>query len=851
MLVVGPAQRADAEDLQSLRVLGPEYPRAFFFRASESLAANARMPYDRWDACFSRLMGIEGKVLEEEIPGRSIRNVDAFTRFKQRHPEQLVLLHYNGNARDPRYQREAYFAGHFLYFNGAKILDDVPAEAGQTEIRVADASLFRTGVGRYRWSNDDVGLCALDADGKPNWHESEQAQLISVDPRRGVIRVKRGCYGTAPRAFRAGQSYAAAHVTEGPWGRISNLLWYYNHATVCPRDRNGRTSSQIHVEELAGRFLPGGELEVFAGLEFDVLHHEVGSRGGKFGVDCNADGEIDNGVVDGLNVYGIGVVELCRALREKLGPNRLILADGMGLRNQRALRILNGIESEGWPTLSDWEIRDWSGGLNRHFFWAANAHPPVFNYVNHKFTTAGDAPGSRKVPEVPLSVHRLVFAAATFTDSAVCYSFAAPKRPDEVFGIWDELRKGTENELGWLGRPLGPAVRLASSRADLLEGGGEVIGPPLAERFVGEGIAFSPGENGLKIEAVDRGAGSLRFRLCSVPCDGPDLFVSVVADAAPRAGYPPEIPRMTWVGIAPPEGQLVRKEPPAVGMCLREGQETRITPESGASVRWMPARSLGGETHDCYMVHPPYKESVGYAFWEREAHVPEDGSLELFTGMGEKSPTRSDGVTFRVLAAEAKAGGPAAYRPLLEQSQVESKWVRHQVSLADWAGRRVRLRFVSDCGPGDNSTTDHSYWGDVCVSTPDRREGLTEPVRHMTWVNDRAFTSGFYFHDVRSGSIDLEFEVEGSEPMRIEAIRAAAYPDVIYRPFQRGLVLANPSPRPFEFDLPRLVPGRRFRRLRGSAEQDPIANDGSPVAGRITLGPQEGLFLVEEPRDAQ
>ena len=44
--------------------------------------------------------------------------------------------------------------------------------------------------------------------------------------------------------------------------------------------------------------------------------------------------------------------------------------------------------------------------------WDQNAAEPVFNYINHKFTMAGATPGSRVQPEVPYSVHRLVFAAA-------------------------------------------------------------------------------------------------------------------------------------------------------------------------------------------------------------------------------------------------------------------------------------------------------------------------------------------------------------------------------------------------------------------------------------------------------
>ena len=66
----------------------------------------------------------------------------------------------------------------------------------------------------------------------------------------------------------------------------------------------------------------------------------------------------------------------------------------------------------------------------------------------------------------------------------------------------------------------------------------------------------------------------------------------------------------------------------------------------------------------------------------------------------------------------------------------------------------------------------------------------------------------------------------------------------MYREFERGLVLANPSPRPYTFDLATLFPGRSFRRIQGSPRQDPATNNGAPVAGTLTLGPKDALFLV-------
>lgn len=658
---VGLTAGADGRNLAKLRVLSDGYPRVFFFRQAEGMAARKSGAYEQWEQTFDRLMGITGKALDEEIPGRSIKNIDFFTRFKQRHGDKLVLLHFNGNARDPRYESDRFFAGHWVYFNGAKILADVAAEEGETDIRVDKPNLFKVNMGRYRSRNEDIGLCSLDADGKPDWGRSEQVQLISVDARNKTIRVRRGCFGTKPRAFKAGSSYAAAHASEGPWGDRNNLLWYYNYSTHCPRDERGRTCSQVLAKHLGELFAPDGALAAFDGLEFDVLKWRCGGglrvRG--------ADGKPDAGLHDGFNAYGAGVVEFCRQLRETLGENTLILADGMHEGNQRAFGILNGIESEGWPHLRDHEITDWSGGLNRHFFWNSNARPPVANYINHKFNMPTGRPGVVKPPAVPFSTHRLVFAVGVFTDSAMCYSFAPPNERGAPIGIWDEFRMGTENKLGWLGKPLGPPVRMAKRRPDLLKG---QVNP------TGEGVRFERGSDGLKVTAANAKAREIRFRLTDVPCDGRDLFVSLTARGNPMKGYPKEVARMMYV-------------------------------------------SVGSEA---------------------------DGTHERF----------------------------------------------------------------------------------------------------MTWVNDEDFDSGFYFSKIESDSVDLEFVIEGSEPLSISNVRAHAHPDAIYRLFEHGVALANPSPRQYVFDLNRLLPGQTFRRLRGSHMQDRIANDGSAVGDKLELGPKEGLFLV-------
>jgi hypothetical protein len=48
----------------------------------------------------------------------------------------------------------------------------------------------------------------------------------------------------------------------------------------------------------------------------------------------------------------------------------------------------------------------------------------------------------------------------------------------------------------------------------------------------------------------------------------------------------------------------------------------------------------------------------------------------------------------------------------------------------------------------------------------------------MTWLNTRSFTSGFYFPDVRSKTVGLEWTIEGAQPVWIEAVRVYAMTNV-------------------------------------------------------------------------
>lgn len=683
------------------RVLRDENPRAHYFRSSERIDAYA--DYAEWDAHFSRLMGIQGKALAEELGDRNHKHHRYFNRFKVDHPDQLLLLHFNGNARDPAYETGGFFAGHWIYTNGATIVSALPAQRWVTEIEVSDATLFMEHIGRNYDLNEDVGICRIGTDGKPDWSHAEQVQIVSIHSERNRVKIRRGCFGTVPIELEPGEGYAAAHMVEGPWGgRGNNLMWLYNHSTACPRDERGRTCTDAIVEHLAAKFEPNGDLAHYDGVEFDVLfrtlfgHSYLGLQklgpGENRAPDCDADGVADMGIVDGVDAYEIGVLEFSRRMREAL-PDRLVMADGMWHNVQRSFGLFNGVEVEGWPMDRDNHVQ-WSQGLNVLEFWRDNAAPPVFNYSKLSF---------RRI-EAPLSNYRMIVAAALIADAGLAITEVPPGDPAELPPLWDELVGGEREELGWLGSPQGPAVHLAEQQSDLLDGAGLPPGEKLLGRLTSPDAALSVSGEGISIAAGTVGArrvgsasgddgasgtphasrnGALTLVLPDVAVTGPDLLVSVTLTADPMAAYPDECARIYNVSVLP-NGERV--------------------------------------------------------------------------------------------------------------TEAAHEYVFHKYAHA----------------------------------------------------NGAPFTARFYFALIEAERVDLEVVIEGREPALLRGLTVYAAPDLVVRRFDRGVVLANPSKGPHEFDLESLAPGRRLRRIRATRWQDHEHNNGETVGATLRLGAHDAILLEDD-----
>lgn len=639
-------------DFTKTEVFTEGFPRAFFFRYSEGLT---HVGYEDWNNTFDRLGGIMGKCLNEEIPGRA-SNIPYFSKFKQEHPEQLVMLHYNGNGRDPRDNADKFHASHWLYYEGTKLLENLTAQEGLITIKVQDPSIFKMNIGRYKSRNEDIGMCRLTKDGKPDWNYAEQLELLDVDLKAKTITVKRACFGTEALVFRAGETLLSPHVTEGPWGKNNNLLWLYNHSTKCPKDADGNTCNTILSEEFGQKFSGNGELKYFDGVEFDVLWNEISHPTFGRKVDSDCDGQGDSGVFNGVDEYSIGVFQFCGQLREAIGSDKLILADGMSSQFQRGTGYLNGIESEGWPIHRDPEVNDWSGGWNRHLFWNQNAFQPAFSYVNFKYLQNLEV-----LP--PVSRQRLIWATTMLMDARITHSGYRIQKP--VDGIYteiiDELVAGKRDRKYWLGQPLEPATRIALTQPNILK----AQGFDLIEMINGDDVKVE--DDGSVIKVSKSSKGDLKFDMSGIECDGSDLVVSMKIKCDSRAGYPDKMPRLLNVNI--------------------KGSDLKL----------------------------------------------------------------------------------------------------------------------------------------------------------MSYVNDDWFLATFYFRDIEGKTVDLQFEMESNESLWIKDITAHAYPDVVYRRFENGIVISNPAHHEIEFDLKKIADGVQYYHLNGT--QDKKVNNGKKAKDIIVLSEREGLFL--------
>jgi hypothetical protein len=382
-------------------------------------------------------------------------------------------------------------------------------------------------------------------------------------------------------------------------------------------------------------------------------------------------------------------------------------------------------------------------------------------------------------------------------------------------------------------------VHLADRSPDLLNGAFTSYVPKTDGIAVTDGTLLCTGEK-----------EKISFILKKVPVTGDNLTVRIRAKGEPMQGYPKEVARLMEVELLNNGEALVGRKLPVCGIGIHgQGEQEGIPAGTGAQMSYKIYNAKNG-ARPAYFMHPPGKDGKGYTWFRRDVTVPADGKLEFYTAMGPKSPALSDGVWFRVQVAEISGEKTGTFKQIFEHTQIADEWIQHSVSLAQYAGKSIVLKFISDCGPNDHSTTDHSYWGSIQLAGNEDYgigdEGVEQSL-YMSYLNGNPFVSRFFFPQVNRKFADIRITVEGPEPVVFESITVHAAPDTAYREFEKGLVLANPGLDPFTFDLEKLLPGKEYRRFKATPMQDTVANNGQPVGQTVTLGAKDGLFLVREP----
>ncbi|MEM7147068.1 MAG: hypothetical protein AAF591_18250 [Verrucomicrobiota bacterium] len=529
-------------DLSLLNQFAEDFPRAFFFRREP---AATQLEYLDWkNNNFGRLNGCLMKGLFEEVITLSPQIFPYLNNLATEEPDQFAILHMNGIAGDPTLYGPSFYPGHWLYLPGSGISTNI--NPGDSIINVVDGSVFRENIGRQNSRNDEIVIVPTIL-GVPDWANAEHASITSIlGNQLTVTRNFHGLYTGSPQTFIAGQTYVAPHAYSGPFGITSdnNMLWVYNFSDQCPLDASGKNAGEIVTDFLAEKFAPGGQLARFAGLQFDIARRELQNFNGRF-ADINNDAIGDRGFLAGVNRWGIGQHNFYAVLRNALGPDRLIMADGTEPHSQRAVDLLNGMEAEGFagPNLDPY-LAEWSSNPNRLHYWKLNRSQPYeFNYVAHKDV---------KLATTPFNLTRLVFAATHALGLGITSVEEPTQDTGEFIGIWDELRQGTDDVIHWLGQPRGPMLRLAADAADLLGGAGTAMTNDFANTWTSSNAGIV--KNGATLDISNNSGGdSLTISLPlaslspSVALPPGDLFFRFEVIADPLTGWDPDVPRQLTV----------------------------------------------------------------------------------------------------------------------------------------------------------------------------------------------------------------------------------------------------------------------------------------------------------------
>lgn len=428
-------------------------------------------------------------LLVDMVPGK----IEAACEFKRRYPDRLVLMQVNDEPRGlwgswhcvPREfalkegldcDRDVFpmpaFRGYWLLGPRTPLTADFPADSETCEVRIEDPEHFIAAVYGKRQFRD-VLIYPL-TDGQPDWRQAEYASVTDVSAARKTMTLRRWPTQAvgAWHPFRQGQAFIAPsagsvyRLQEGSWIKT----WVPNLTRFCPRDpETGQDAVTWWAQHFAAlwhqRIAPSEPHP--DGLQFDGLNE------GRMG-DCNNDGTLDACVIDGANLWRLGLYDFFRTLRSGAGfeglGDGLLLADASNVWGPRWPALLNGSENEEFPSFAGPDL--FTSGLDLYQVWCANSAAPVCPYLQGRFDCdtyleRGWDRARQAGKFHPDALVRLSIAAACMGKGI--YTFRTGSRRDNATILegaevleysWDEFHAGRDGTYNWLGLPLEPPQRL-------------------------------------------------------------------------------------------------------------------------------------------------------------------------------------------------------------------------------------------------------------------------------------------------------------------------------------------------------------------------------------------------------
>lgn len=499
---------------------------------------------------FSRARMIGGDPKKGDVYG--------FTGCKKEHPEVAFLWQLNAESRFAHAKPEVlakYFPGHWALHQGAFVAG--PVSAGETAFLVPDAKRFSekgfvdSRSKPPRVTPQDLVLVARKSDGTLDWTKCEYASIVKVDPASGQITVQRGQYGTVALEYGDPGVYIAP-IVGSVWA--GNRMWFYNFATTCPRDSEGRNAADVFLGEILAKLDPrSGDLRDFDGIAFDIMYWAERIKT----MDVNHDGVADGeGIIEGKSVWRDGMVDLLTRLRKKVGSDFLLTADYRTPELQRAVGVMNGMEAEGVPFHHD-AFRSFSTPVNHFAYWKKfGVKTNAFNYAAIKYKEEKDF---EKAPQYA----RFATAAAACSDIFATQFLV--EDGSKRFPI-DELTAGVRNQPRWLGKAVGPMIRLEDTAPDLFEGGGTTFPEDFLARLAVKGGSLTLEKGGiLRLQGDSKDdTKPIELTIKDIPRPAGDIVVSF--DAKSLAPLAPEyrdtvFPRLMSVRVdgLPDYPEAVRK----------------------------------------------------------------------------------------------------------------------------------------------------------------------------------------------------------------------------------------------------------------------------------------------------